>query len=146
MMDKKVFLQNINQILKSYGFKKKTSKWERCTGDLFQIIELQKSRYGDFYYINLYFDIIEKKERIKSFYTGIRLDKIIDVDEKYSKMLNLENDFTDDVRLFYLDSLLKQTIMKLDSEFNSVNDLVLKFKKGFTLPLYPELKQKLDSR
>ena len=53
MMDKKKLEMFIGAILDPHGFRKKAGTWYRQGGDSLHVFNLQKSSYGNQYYINL---------------------------------------------------------------------------------------------
>jgi len=54
-MDKKELSKLIDGVLASAGFVKKSMSWYRSCPDLIQVLDLQKSNYGDLYHVNLAF-------------------------------------------------------------------------------------------
>lgn len=52
MSNSKIIVDAINSVLKVHGFKKKSSNWYLHKNDVVLVVNLQKSQYGDQFYIN----------------------------------------------------------------------------------------------
>ena len=51
-MQKKELVKYLNDIFKCYGFNKSGNKWTAETNELIKVINLQKSNFGNIYYLN----------------------------------------------------------------------------------------------
>lgn len=107
-MEKKVFVQLINNSLISFGFKKQgTRKWIRMGDEVSLKVCLQKSQFGDFYYLRDYY--VLNKMQVNSSNDNECPGDIVYSDEKLlNKMCDLENDVTDNVREISIKKLLKE--------------------------------------
>jgi hypothetical protein len=56
-MDKREFIQLAQEVFKPLGYKRKNCNWSSETSELIRIFNLQKSMYGDLYYLNCSFII-----------------------------------------------------------------------------------------
>lgn len=56
-MEKKILINLLNEVCSPLGFKRKGNYWLLHQMELTQVIHLQKSYYGNFYYINYGFKI-----------------------------------------------------------------------------------------
>ncbi|MES2822752.1 MAG: DUF4304 domain-containing protein [Pseudomonadota bacterium] len=52
MKNSKIIIDAINPALKSHGFKKKSSNWYLYKSEVVLVVNLQKSQYGNQFYIN----------------------------------------------------------------------------------------------
>ncbi len=50
-----ILLEALNEIFKPLGFKKKSAKWYRVSGDLYCIVGVQESRWDESCYVNIGF-------------------------------------------------------------------------------------------
>lgn len=107
-MEKKVFVQLINNSLISFGFRKQgTRKWIRMGDEVSLKVCLQKSQFGDFYYLRDYY--VLNKMQVNSSNDNECPGDIVYSDEKLlNKMCDLENDVTDNVREISIKKLLKE--------------------------------------
>lgn len=58
----------VKDMMKSIGFRCKNNSWYRLTNDMIQILNIQKSAWGDQYYINLGLDYYDGSFRYPSEY------------------------------------------------------------------------------
>lgn len=58
-MDKKKLLTAIDQVLVREGFKRRGNRWEFQATNLLKVIELQKSNFGNQFFINYGFIIVD---------------------------------------------------------------------------------------
>lgn len=50
-----VLLEALNEVLKPLGFRRKSANWYRVSGDLYCVIGIQKSSWGESCYVNIGF-------------------------------------------------------------------------------------------
>ncbi|MEU6647581.1 DUF4304 domain-containing protein [Saccharomonospora sp. NPDC046836] len=50
-----ILLEAFNEVFKSLGFRKKSANWYRVSGDLYCIVGVQESRWGESCYVNVGF-------------------------------------------------------------------------------------------
>ena len=120
-------IKTVGDILKPIGYKKKSArKWYKQENDLVTYIELQKSMYGDSYYINVHFGIIFDGEEKLSTITGIRIDdfvKVINDKAKnihfFTNLLNLDNDLSFNDRQTTIAKYLNQLMVYLKENCSS---------------------------
>jgi hypothetical protein len=119
-MDKKDLLKIFDGILKSNGFKRKGNYWRLEADELIKIVNLQKSQWGNQYYINYGFDIKELQ------YDGLAMHiyrRIGSTDATGNNILDFENNLAGD-RIKMVESLLTNSLLETFSNINSVADLL----------------------
>lgn len=141
-MDKKEFINFLNEIIKGFAFRKKGNHWYKDSGSIVKVVNAQKSNFGNQYYLN--FGFIVKNVDLKDFefhvsYYPIQMlnNELFDFDAKIPKkkrMSELGN---------YLNSVLERMdlIQSEDDLFkelktrSNLNDIPLIVKEYFRLPL-----------
>jgi len=131
-MNKKEFINYLNEIFRSFGFKKNGNNWYMETQFLRKIISLQKSNYGNYYYIN-YGWILKNLDLPGSYHIGGRLASI-DKDEnnRIDSLLNLDKDI-ENRRLELYNIIVPELIEKL--QLINTEDDMLEYIKSLTPPL-----------
>lgn len=118
-MEKKDLVNIFDSILKPYGFIRKGNYWKQSGDELIKIINLQKSQWGNQYYINYGFNFKDLQYDEKAMHIYRRIgskdasgNNILDFEE------NLPGDRTKMVKNLLMD------ILKLFSDINSVEILI----------------------
>ena len=107
-MESEVFVKIINDTLKSFGFRKQgVRRWIRKGNDISLKVYLQKSQYGDFYYLRDYY-VLNKMQVKSSNDKECPGDIVYSDEELLNKMCDLENDVPDSVRETSIKALLKE--------------------------------------
>jgi hypothetical protein len=119
-MNKKELAKIIDDVLKPHGFKKKGNYWRLECDELIKIVNLQKSQWGDQYYINYGFDIkgLENDELIMHIYR-----RIGSKDTEGNNILDLENKLPGD-RVKMIVDLLNHSLLTIFAGINSRADLL----------------------
>lgn len=126
--------------LKINGFICKKTSWYRFTPDLVQIINLQKSQYGNCYYFNLGLDIMTcEKKAYKyppeyKFPVRLRIESVVN-EESLLKSLDFENSYDSIMRACYLNQLIEATINFFNTVM-TIDDIIA----AYTDPNHPLLK------
>jgi hypothetical protein len=118
-MEKKELLNFLDRILIPNGFKRKGNNWVINGEEACKIINLQKSQYGNVYYLN--YDYIITSLPLNGWKTHVnhRLgSKEKDVQNRITELLNLENDIEPIDRFSELGRLINEKIV---SEMQSVS-------------------------
>ena len=113
-MEKSQLIEIFNKVLLSFEFKKcRGLKWNLEGKEITEVIFLQKSMYSEKYYfhydyiINALHDVNSKTHTMTN-----ALSKKQNYDD-YCKLLDLENDMSDEERERKLQSVLKDTIQEI---------------------------------
>lgn len=117
-MDKKELVNILSEIFVPFGFKKKGNYWVINNDAITKVVNLQKSQFGNYFYIN-YGYIIDSIPLDGMMHIYKRVDSS-DKDEnlRLNKLLDLESDIYKDDRA---NELKKVLLEKIVQEFNRVN-------------------------
>lgn len=128
-MNKNNLISFLDTLLKPYGFKKKGNNWTLDGDEISKLVNLQKSYYGNLYYVNYGF-IIKDLELTTTTHVEMRLGSADKEQQKrITDLLNLEIDIESNQRL---DELKKVLITKVIVHLQSINskiDLLDELKK-----------------
>lgn len=127
-MKKKDLIQLLDSIFTSLKFKRKGNNWV-VNGDVIsKIINLQKSNYGNFFYINYGF-VIQGLELTTVTHIGNRLASVDKNEQlRITDLLDLENNISDDVRLSELKTLITKKILYKMQSMNTEEDILNELK------------------
>ena len=129
-MEKRDFLKFLDNIFQPNGFKKKANSWYLENEVLIKKIEVQKSSYGNTYYLNYGF-ILKKMElenlNMHVFYGLSSSDS--KENQKIKKLLDFENNILDEQRQKELGKLVEINMLKKLIDINSEKDIVSELKK-----------------
>lgn len=110
-MEKRDFLNGINEILKPFGFKRKGNNWVINDVEISKVINLQHSNFSRNYYIN--YNILVNKfspdENMKVWGSLGSEDK--DELSKINKALDMDYNMPDEERFSNLDYFIKEKIL-----------------------------------
>ncbi len=122
-MTRKDFENLMSELLKPLGFRKKRHKWYLDGEVLNKIVELQKSMYGDMYYIN--YGYIFKDLELDTFVHIFRRLGSSDKDEqkRILRLLNFENNIPDEVRKAELIELIKKNMLRELESVHTAEDV-----------------------
>ena len=118
-MDKKDLMKLFDNVLKPRGFKKKGNYWRLDGDELIKIINLQKSQWGNQYYINYGFDFKDLD------YDGTAMHiyrRIGSNDKDGNNILDFEKDLPVN-RIKMVEGLLSD-ILTIFSTANTVTDII----------------------
>ncbi len=134
-------MKALNDVLKTEGFKKKNSSFYKHTTDLILIINLQKSIYGDEFFINvtIWLKVIDDQEW-PLYYKGHlirRAEGFVKHEKMFKDSLNYRYD-NDDVTLIkskidYAVNVIRDEIVPYLAQYETLDDIrnmVLKEKSG----------------
>jgi hypothetical protein len=120
-MDKKELINLIDNIVTPIGLIRKGNNW-RCENDeLIKVINLQKSSYGNMFYINYGFDLkgLEYDGTSMHIFRGLSAS-----DNNNALLLDLSNNLGDSYRVSALKLILSTVLAKELSSINSIADIV----------------------
>lgn len=123
-MEKKAFISSFNRIMIKNCFKKKGNTWINVSYDITKVISLQKSRFGNNYYIN-YGYIINSLELCS---TKMHIENRLHFDNEAKRvhlwnLLNLDNGIDDNKRIQEIELMLNEIIFSEMSGINNLNDI-----------------------
>jgi hypothetical protein len=136
-MEKNDLIKLLNEIFNQFGFKRKGSNWVHNGNELTKIVNLQKSNYGNAFYINYGF-IINGLELTTRTHVEDRLassDK--DEQKRITDMLDLETEIQEKNRSEALKALIYDKIAGKIQSINTKADLLNELKKRHHLNNIP---------
>ncbi len=123
-MDKQNLVKLLNNILASSGFSKKGNNWTLDNGDLCKKVTLQKSNYGNQYYVN-YGYIVNGLQLTTTEHVSFRLGAISKTEQTYiTDLLDLTTDIIPDVRLYELEKYVIRDVVLSMQLINNEQDLL----------------------
>jgi hypothetical protein len=136
-MNKNELIDFLNNIFKPLGFKKKSSNWYYENDELIKKINLQRSQYGNYYYINYgyiikYLDLDVLDMHI---YYGVATSNK-DENLRIEGLLNLDNNIPDEIRKVELTDVLNKLLIDISS-INTEEDILNKLKERDNLNSIP---------
>lgn len=136
---------SISPVLRRSGYRKKGKTWSRVTDDSILELNLQKSQWGDQFFMNLWITLKNVREDFSNQITG-RADDIIQGDNVLDKLLDFE-DVSDEARskkIDELNKLLSNQILPFLDSFSTLEGAKTRVKelKGFLVS--PKLRKYLD--
>lgn len=88
--------QVLKEILVPLGFSRKGDSWYHRSTEVVQVVNLQKSQYGNQYYLNYGAWLLTLSDsafpREEKCHVRLRIEDISDAEEQYKNLLNLESD------------------------------------------------------
>jgi hypothetical protein len=112
-MTKDDLIRLLNDALLPHGFKRKGNYWVDNRGELSKIVNLQKSEFGDLFYVNYGFVIKQLPSDGTKWHIYLRVHS-----ENSAELLNLGKNISDEVRCSELFELFDQ---KLAPTLRAVN-------------------------
>lgn len=139
-MEKKELINVIDTVLSPYGFNQKGNHWVINLDEIVKIINLQKSSFGDAYYINYGFIIkVIPLNGWKSHVFGALGSKSKRILKRISALLNLDSHISDEERAFELKLLLRSNLLDKIQNINSEEDILGDLKHRKNLNMLPPL-------
>jgi hypothetical protein len=133
-MEKKELASILSEILVPIGFKKKGNYWVVNGTEITKMINLQKSQFGNYYYINWGYIInsvfLDGMMHIYNRVASVDKNENLRIDE----LLDLENNISDTTRESELKIILHKYLIDKINQINTVSDLK-KYLKSLTPPL-----------
>lgn len=123
-MKNKILESILSELLIPNGFKKKGNYWLINGNELTKIVHLQKSQFGNSFYIN--FGYIINSIPLNGLSMHI-FQQVSSLDEKernrIMELLNLDNDISETVRIDELDHILRSKLVDKMKSINSLDDI-----------------------
>ena len=122
-MEKTLLIRLLSDIFIPIGFKRKGNNWVYNGEYLSKIINLQRSNYGNSFYINYGF-IIKGLELTTTYHVHDRLASVDKVEQdRITTLLDLDVEMSREFRLVELNMLIKEKIVLKIQSINTVVDL-----------------------
>jgi hypothetical protein len=135
-MEKKDLINILSEILVPIGFKRKGNYWVVNGDEITKMVNLQKSQYGNFFYIN--YDYILNalplgglRTHVGNRVSSLNKEENLRIDE----LLDLENNITDEDRIRELKEVLQNKLVSKIQPINTEEDLSNELKKHPQLQL-----------
>ncbi|MNE53662.1 hypothetical protein D3C80_1484010 [compost metagenome] len=124
-MEKKDLITLLDNIFIPLNFKRKGNNWVLNDKEITKIINLQKSQYGNVYYLHYDYIINSLPLNKRKVHIDNQLGSSDKEEQKYIQaLLNLENDIDQTERLFRLDKLIHEKIVSQMKSVQSEEDLL----------------------
>ncbi len=143
-MERNDFKKMFGEIAKENGFERAYEGWFREFPEIIQVLDLQKSNYGNYYYLNIKIFIqgafgnkyTKSKQLVKTDGGDIFLRQT----DNYSNLLNLDAPLEDDDRKNGLRKMFEDFIVPFSEKTNTKERIKELHKKGdlFILPAVKE--------
>jgi len=137
-MEKNQLVNLLNEIFIPLGFKRKENDWISNNDQLLKIINLQKSQYGKYFYINYDF-IVKGLELTTKTHVPHRLASSERGEQQLiTNLLDLETNISDEDRLSCLKDFILKKVVSVMMSINTEHDLFEYLKKRphlFDVPL-----------
>ena len=129
-MEKKDLINLITDTFCPVGFKRKGNYWLLCGAELTKLINIQKSNFGNYYYINYGFVLnnLDRGDLVAHIFQRLGSSN----KEEQIKLVNcldLEYEMSEKDRIFYLKEIMTDKILKKIQEVNSELELIEYLKK-----------------
>ncbi|QEM69265.1 DUF4304 domain-containing protein [Geobacter sp. FeAm09] len=137
-MEHKEFIKFLNEILTQYGFKKKGNKWFGESNDLLKVVDLQRSLYGNSYYLD--YGFILKKIELGSLRMHISYgfgSNVLEKNNRIKELLNFENNINDEQRKLELSNYIEDILLAVTQNVETESDLLNEIMKMQNLNLVP---------
>jgi hypothetical protein len=131
-MNKNELINKITELNTAHGFLKKSNKWICVKQEITKVIHLQKSSFGNKFYLNFGFILNEVDLHGAEEHISDGIKTIIDsVDGGIVDVFDLENNMSDTDRSFAIASIIRDLHFRL-SAINDKSELItyLKMKKN----------------
>jgi hypothetical protein len=149
-MDSKEFKRTFSNLANKCSFKKESDYWSKTSDESILLLELQKSNFGNYYYINIRifirgifnFDKNETVKTLKKKTMGIFLRQ----PKEYEDSLNLEFPMEDNKRSEKLETLFNAFVIPISIKaltLQGISELASEGKILITDPTKKELEKKL---
>lgn len=129
-MEKKELVKYLDEMFNPLGFKKKGNTWKVQSEELEKIVNLQKSKYSNAYYLNYGFVI--KNLGLDRLETHVynRLSSFDDKEnQRIMNLLDFENDISENDRKKELSFFLEKKMLSELQSINTESDLLDSLKK-----------------
>lgn len=129
-MEKKDFVKYLDNLFKPFGFQKKGKNWYVESEELIKTINIQKSKFGDNYYLNYGFilkslDLLNLEMHIFN-----RLGSLNDAEnQRIMKLLDFEQSIDEEQRRIELSSYIEKNMLEEFNKINTEADLLSELRK-----------------
>lgn len=123
-MEKKDLIKLMNEMFKPLGFKHKGNNWVQNETELSKMINLQKSNFGNYYYIN--YGFILRAIKLDNLYMHIseRLSSLDKEEQReITNLLDFEYDIPKEERLSALKQRIELKILPVILKVNNEEDI-----------------------
>lgn len=105
----------LSPILKAAGYRKRALNWHRDWADTISVLNLQKSQWGDQFYINcaIYLKALGDEETPPAYrcHIRIRLDDLLPKRSRLHELLDFEKNIKKETRLGEIEELVKSVAL-----------------------------------
>lgn len=137
-MEKKELANILSEVLTSVGFKKKGDYWVLNGSVITKMVNLQKSQYSNSFYINYGYILKSLPLNGKMMHIYNRMTSSdIDKRNRIEKLLNLENEISNNERIFELKEEISKIIISDFQIVNTEEDLLNSLKERPNLNSVP---------
>jgi len=116
------------------GFSRKGNSWFRRGEEIVQVVNLQKSRWGNQYYLNYALWLLALGEtslpREEMCHVRKRVDDLVANEKQFNELLDLENDIPAEERAALLSKMLTSDLVPFIDKSSSIAGLRELFVKG----------------
>lgn len=133
-MEKKHFVGILNDMLRPLGFKRKSNNWINEEFEIILIVNLQKSNYGNNYYIN--YGYILKSIPLDGIYMHVsnRLcSSNPDIRININELLDFDNEIKDEIREFELKKIIQSNLIEKIVYIKTEEELLSELKQRSNL-------------
>lgn len=146
-MDSKELKTLVNNFAEEGGFKKTYGGWIKTSREVISVIELQKSNFGNSYYLNLKFfiqGIFETTYSINKKLVKVDCgDVFLRPPKEYEELLNLDSKIATEERRRGIHGLFVDFILPMAREASTRKGIKLLSETGM-IDLLPAVKKELD--
>jgi len=129
-MEKKEIVKYFDEIFKPIDFERRGNSWKHEGKELEKIIHLQKSRYGNTYYLNYGFIIKGLELNNLEMHIYNRLASLDDVEnDRIQKLLNLESNISVEQRKIELTPFIYEHLLVELQSINTKKELLKRLKE-----------------
>jgi hypothetical protein len=137
-MDRKALARVVDEVFLSCGFKRKGYYWIDNRGEIIKLVNLQKSNFGNQYYVNFGYVIRALQldglkmhifSRLSSAEAGER--------RRIQALLDLDSSISDECRESQLIEVLNANVLRVMNRVNSEVDLSIQLRSAPTLDTIP---------
>lgn len=145
-MQKKDLVEIINEVFIPLSFKKKGNDWSCDNGIITKVVNLQKSNFGNFFYINYGYILssiplgnryMHIEKRLSSYCNPKKIIELLDCDiniPKEGRLSELKQLILDEIALEFNRVHTENDILEEIKKLPSLNILPLVVRKHFNLP------------
>jgi hypothetical protein len=130
-MEKDWLINILNELLLPLGFKKKGNFWVLNATEISKMINLQKSRFSNEYYLNYGYIITALSLNGEMMHVFNRLGSAnLEENERIARLLDMDSKISVEERTSMLQKMLYDNLISKISKVNTEQDLLADLKKG----------------